>query len=610
MRTRRRVVALLTALAAAGGAMLAGASPAAAAKAIDPERYSTVPTGWAWYYTNTKAGIDNYASANNMRVTAIEVADTSPLKFTATMVRNTGTYKRTSKWYTGQTVASLKQKLPGRRLLDLERYKVNGKTRFAAVLVTNPSSNFHSYRWYVNAPPSYIKDKQQAFGGRIIDIDKVSTGKYDVVMIKNTSVDKKGWWYYYRRTPAQLKTLLATNKARLVDLEPDGSGTYTAVMVRRSGEYWWWHHKATAAQVKHFQAQYGMRIYHLKRYSTPSGTRYIVLLINNLDSAGTKARQALWGPAGNAAFGFYVKRIDGGVARSLQPDKVFEPASMIKALHHVTAMRKVYLDQAEVTDDITYYRNPNNANNKNICAYEDDGDPITTMPVTEDMSVVLSGMMKSSDNRMTDAIYDKFGRATINATAVNLNMSKSKVNHRIGCTWEAAEVAASNELTLRDDGKLFEAVFRANNPFLGTGVVRDQFYDYMSRGTSRFELVVHQEGISLGMTRTERNAFVEKLRGAYKPGGYGNGAGTCNDTGCTHAILRSTGGGYLGLPVKSGPATVYRNYVYGTFIDGLFDCGPGNNTDCTQENDALGAGRAKAMEEMLRPQIRSALATW
>jgi hypothetical protein len=606
----RRAVAVLAALAAAGAALVAGAPPAAAAAKIDPERYSWAPTGWAWYNSNTKAGIDAYASAHNMRVTAIEVSSTSPLKFAATMVRNTGGYARTSSWVTGQTVNSLLQKLPGKRLLDLERYKVNGQTRFAAVLVANPASNFHSYKWYVGATPSYIETKRKAFGGRIIDIDRVSAGRYDVVMVKNTGVDAKAWWYYYNRTPTQLKNLLATNKARLVDLEPEGNGRFTAVMVKRSGEYWWWHYAATSSQVKHFQAQYGMRIYHLKPYATPNGTRYVVLLLNNLDSAGTKARQALWGAAGNAAFGFYVKRIDGSIARSLQPDKIFEPASMLKALHHVTAMRKVHLDIVDVTDDVTYYRNPNDPNNKNVCAYDADGDPLTSSPVTADMSVVLTGMMQNSDNRMTDAIYDKFSRAGINEMGDFLGMTNTELNHRIGCTWEAAAVKKSNELTLRDHGRIFEAVYRANSPILGTGTTRDQFRSYMSSNKGRFETVVQQEAASLGKPAGVANSFYVAMRGAYKPGGYGNGAGTCNANGCTHAILRSTGGGYLGLPVKSGGTTVYRNYVYGTFIDGTFDCGAGDNTDCSQESDALGTGRAKAMEEMMRPQIRSALATW
>lgn len=607
---RRRAVALLAALAAAAAALVAGATPAAAAPKIDPERYSWSPTGWAWYYSNTKAGIDTYANANNMRVTAIEVSSQSPLKFAATMVSNSGNYARTSSWVTGQTTNSLLQKLQGKRLLDLERHVVNGQSRFAAVMVANPASNFHSYKWYINATPSFIEDKRKAFGGRIVDIDRVSAGRYDVVMVKNAGVDAKGWWYYYNRTPTQLKSLLTTNKARLVDLEPEGNGRFTAVMVKSAGEYWWWHYAATSAQVKHFQAQYGMRIYHLKPYSTPNGTRYVVLLLNNLDSAGTKARQALWGPAGNAAFGFYVKRIDGSVARTVQPDKIFEPASMLKALHHLTAMRAVHANTADVDEDITWYRNPSDPNNGGVCAYEDDGDPITTMPVTNDLSVVLSGMMMQSDNRMTDAIYNRFGRPAINGTADLLGMTNTELNHRIGCTWEAAAVAKSNELTLRDHGKIFEAVYRANSPILGTGTTRDQFRAYMSSNKSRFETVVQQEAASLGKPAGVANDFYVAMRGAYKPGGYGNGAGTCNANGCTHAILRSTGGGYLGLPVKSGGTTVYRDYVYGTFIDGTFDCGPADNTDCSQEQAALGTGRGKAMEEMMRPQIRAALATW
>jgi hypothetical protein len=612
----RRAVAALAAMSGIVAGALVGVAPASAAATVDPERYSATPTGWAYYTSNSKAGIDAYASQNGMRVTGIEVAGTSPLTFAATMVRNSGTYARGSQWYAAETQASLQTKLSGKRLLDPERYVVGGQTRFAAVVVDNGASNFHDYRWYVNATPSYIADRQKAFGGRIVDIDRVSAGRYDAVMLKNTGVDAKSWWYYYNLTPAQISSYLSTNKARLVDIEPEGNGRFTVTMVKSAGEYWWWHHAATAAQVGEMQAQYGMRIYALKPYATAAGTRYAVLLINNLDAQGTAAWQALWGAAGdNAAFGFYLKRIDGPVHQSLQGNKKFEPASMIKALHHLTAMRAVRAGSATVGEDITWYRRPDVAStptdestNGGVCSYDNDGNPITTLDETDDLSVVLSGMMKQSDNRMTDAVFNRFGRSTINATADWLGMTNTELNHRIGCTWKASgQVAKSNELTLADDGKLFEAVFRANNPVLGTGTHRDQFYAYAGR-YGGFKAVVEQEAAKLGKSAAVAKAFNDALRTAYKPGGYGNGAGTCNSSGCTHRLIRSTGGGYVGLPVKANGAVTHRSFVFGTFIDGTFACGA--NLDCTEEGAPLAPARTAAEREILRPHIRAALQTW
>jgi len=42
----------------------------------------------------------------------------------------------------------------------------------------------------------------------------------------------------------------------------------------------------------------------------------------------------------------------------------------------------------------------------------------------------------------------------------------------------------------------------------------------------------------------------------------------------------------------------------------VFDCGPGSSKDCSQEEAALGPAKAEAFREILRPHIKSALATW
>jgi hypothetical protein len=251
--------------------------------------------------------------------------------------------------------------------------------------------------------------------------------------------------------------------------------------------------------------------------------------------------------------------------------------------------------------------------NGGICAYEDNGTPITTLMQRNPLSTVLTGMMQQSDNRMTDAIYNRFGRTVINATAASLGMSKTKLNHRIGCTWEAAAVKKDNELTLEDHGKIFEAVMRANNPILGSistrSLVREQFLQYMSSGLGSFTDVVTQEATALGKDGVV-SSFVAGMRGAFKPGGYRSGA-ECGGGTCTKAVMRNTGGGWVSLPFKDGAGLAPKSYVYGAFFDGTFDCasGMGNNW-CTEWDTTLPQARAKAYAEMMRPHIRAALQTW
>jgi hypothetical protein len=616
-RCRHRLAAGIAATLLAGGLIAGSAATAAAAALPDPERYSVTPTGWGYYFTADELTINTWAMQNNMRIVDVEVI--SPTVFTVVMVHNAGIYQRgltaAASWTTNETSSSLLAKLSGKRLLDLERYLVNGQTRFAAAMVDNPGSNWHDYKWYLSGTIGYITDRIDAFNGRIIDIDRVSDGRYDVVMVKNEGVDAKAWWWYPARTPEEISQLLKDNNARLVDIEPDGVGTYTVVMVASKGEYWLWYPALTAQQVVDMQAQSGMRLVHLKRYTTVFNlVRYVAIFVDTLDPVSVKARQALWPAAGSAAFGFYLKRVDGPVYNALQPDKKFEPASMLKALHHIHAMRAIRNGWgATLGDFITWYKHPAFPNDGGVCPYADDGTKLFSMPQTSTLESILQGMMEQSDNRKTDAVYNRFGPGAINATADWLGMTKTQLNHRIGCTWAAAgQVAAPNELTLADDGRLFEAVYRATNPVLGTGLYRNKFTDLMATGLGTFQQVVTQTAAALGKPPEVASAFYAAMKGAYKPGGYANAApgASCDSTGCTALLMRNTGGGWISLPVKQGHSTVYRDFVYGVFIDGVFDCGPGTSKDCSQEGDALSPAKAKAFQEMLRPHIKAALTNW
>jgi hypothetical protein len=584
----------------------------------DPEKYSTTPVGWGHLF-GTPTEINTWADRYAVRIVDVAVAGTN--QFSVTGVANVGLYKRgvvgSHSWLYDETWATLSAKLAGKRLLNMARYKVDGEVRYAAAIVDDPEDNHHVQEVWLNMTPSFLDSKIAAFNGRVADIHPAEPGRYNAVLIKNEGVDKQDSWWYPAKKPDEIADLLKANKARLVDIEPDGPGTFTVVMTRNTGAYWWWLVGVDFAAVVKLQNQSGARYIHVKPYQEGGQTRYVVLYLDDLDPVSVRARNALWDAIGDndAAFGFYLKRVNGSVYNALQADKKFEPASMIKMLFHLHTMRLAYLSNntsPSLDEAVTWYKNPNGPDNGGWCAYEDDGTPITTMPVTDTLSTVLQGMMQQSDNRKTDAIYTKYGRTAFNNRAAWLGMTNTTVNHRPGCTWNApGVVAAANELTLVDDGTMLEAVLRPSNPILGTGWYRTTFINLAAHNTAAFSSVIDEEAAKLGKSQQVADDFYAALVGAYKPGGYANAApgAICDQDGhCDKLLLRSTGGGSLSLPVKSGGNTVYRDFVYGTFVDGVFDCSV--DIDCVAVNDAFNDARTYAMREMLRPHIASALATW
>jgi hypothetical protein len=45
-------------------------------------------------------------------------------------------------------------------------------------------------------------------------------------------------------------------------------------------------------------------------------------------------------------------------------------------------------------------------------------------------------------------------------------------------------------------------------------------------------------------------------------------------------------------------------------VDGVWDCGPGGDTNCVPEWEALGPARGAAYQAMLRSHVNAALSTW
>jgi hypothetical protein len=490
----------------------------------------------------------------------------------------------------------------------------NNGRRYAVVTVNNGDAT--SWWWYFNRTKAQVADRIDAHEARLIDIDPHANGTYNVVMVGNGRTGL-GWWYYYRRTPQQIKDKLSDKGARLIDIEPDGNGTFTVIMVEHEGKYWWWYRNQSADQVAEHAAQLGARIVDIERYQVNGIPRYAVILLNNVNALTTQVREIMRPPMQGTAWGFYFKRVDGPVYAALQHRHVFEPASMIKVLHHLHAMTAIHYGSIEQDAKIRWYvRSGNDARyasdsgydeDKNKCAYEDDGTPITSHDYVDNLgSVLLKQMMKYSDNRATDAVLNTFGRTNINVTADLLGMDDSHVYHRIGCPKEASPAGYHrNELTLFDAGLLYEAV--AKGLVLGSGVDRNSFYGYMYSNTVGLKPIIDEEAADLGLSQATADSFRGATKVAVKGGTYTNGADCPAGVSGICWLLRRTGGGRIALPFKDGVGTIgLVEYVYGSFVDGTIQCG----ANCDGEETAIGDARTAGVNEMLRPQIRAALATW
>src|SRR4051812_44666639 len=127
MKVRRvhLVAAALLALSALTAGSLGAAPDARRAAAPDPERNSTVPTGWEWYDGLSETDLNGKAKQNGERIMNISVGSTSPYRFSSVLVNNSGPYARPgATWWFGFDRNGVVKKTADlqSRIVDLEPY--------------------------------------------------------------------------------------------------------------------------------------------------------------------------------------------------------------------------------------------------------------------------------------------------------------------------------------------------------------------------------------------------------------------------------------------------------------------------------------------------------
>lgn len=584
----------LAVLAAVAGALVL---PAPAATALPPggtaitdDRATSAPTAWRWYTGVTPGFLATTAQQGGYRIVDLEVDSSAPT-FTARLVPNAGAYLAPGGWwwYYGKTIPEVNTLLGanGARLVDIEGYNTGAGIRYAVVMVKNTGAAARQWYYQVstNVTAMYNRLLQTGFRPQQVGAFQIGATTFrSVIAIRNVGIDARPWWWYVGRTHAQVTSHIGTNQARLVNLERvSATPTYDILQIREPTSFWLWYTGLTSAQVSAGALQAGTRLIDIERYNTPAGVRYAVVLLDNLYTTDGKVRNAMWSRYGTwTQWGFYFKRVSGPVLNGLYHTRQFEPASSIKVLVHFHTNLKLQQGQAS-TAQVLSYKRQNRADWWNSCPDS------STISGTQNLGEMDKYMMTQSNNPFTHSLRLRFGTPNIVATGQSIGLTATSFHHNIGCgTFQTNP----NRTTLFDLGKIYERV-QIGNPV--SGFYRTRFLNNMlnqsnSGAEDPFCLVAKQEIASLGKPASFGNTYCAALRTYVKGGSYGDGLGN-------NWFSQS---GLLVLPVKGGGV---RAFVYGDYMQRV-------KANAGETGAQLFAPLTKAAQEMARPQIRAAIATY
>lgn len=555
------------------------------------ERMQTDPAGWLWLTNVSESQIKSAETANNARVVDITIEDTSPLRFSALLVGNTGPYAKTSWFYADRTEAQLNALLQNTnsRLIDIEAVEVNGEMRFSAIMVAKTGVDNIGWAWYYNQTPAGVQSLLNTNNARAISLSRylvidfpVVSVRYAVVMIADSGATQKDSWVEFNKTTTEIGNLLSARGAQLIDLNRNSSTTYDVIMNRcPCASSWWWGLGLDANGLALEINKVGGRPVDLNAYTSSGQQRFNAIFVDNLNAQGRRLRGVMNNSSG--INGFYVKEVGGPVRAALMSGYIFEPASTIKVLAHLYAMQEVRAGDASLMDPIPVVSTITSSG----CIYNG----------TEPLSTALELMMEQSDNNRTATVVYHFGRANINNYVANVvQLQDTRWLRPMECDEVLVQDhSIDNHMRLDEIGKLYEGV--ANGTLLD-GIHRDVFRELMDNGWAgeaswggkSITAVIDEEAAAIGLSSSLRDRFKSFLRIAGKAGWYPNKNGS--------GLYYASKAGWVQMPYCSGGQIRLRDYVLGLFIDRATDVNAHQQKYHT------------ALPELLREQIRESLANW
>ena len=238
------------------------------------------------------------------------------------------------------------------------------------------------------------------------------------------------------------------------------------------------------------------------------------------------------------SFGFVLLDPAGNPLASLNAEDTYYPASSIKILHHLHAIRWVGAEP-----------DPAAALEAPVAVYDQSCSGTGTYR-TESLDSVLRAMMIASDNRRTNAVQDHFGREEILATARLLGVSDhTLLAHRFGCGGPANDPA--NRMTAADLALVYHRIGD------GTALTPEGRSLLESRmlglDTGILDTTIERVAESGQTPREEAASFADGLRLSFKEGWW--------ETSLTI-------GGLLTVPREGCPDRSADAFAFAVFVDG------------------------------------------
>lgn len=603
MRATRKLATGALALALGAPMLLQAVTTAASADttAVVTDRSVHTPVGWYYYSGVSESFINNFNAANNYRVVEVHLDNpgSSSPTFTVRLAPNSGATAAVGGWgwYFGKTGPELNTivgNFTGRIINLSASYTSSGGVRYAFAMVKNTGAQLRNWYWKRTSDATALYNEMVNGGWRPVDIGAVRVGTtkwYTLVTVKNTGADLKTWNWRVGGNTSTINSY-ATNGMRIVDMYRNSADNYDAIYYKEAVPFWKWRTGfSSGTAVAEYARQSGTRPISVQRYFDGSSTRHMAVFGNNVSGVTQTMRNRMWGVAAeNGAWGFQLKQVNGPVLASLQGTKGFEPASSLKVLYHLhhNKVRQGATNKSTFdATSISYRYAPSDPSNGNICPDNQTATQNTTYSNADGQ------MMWISDNRMTRAIHDRWGRAAMTNTATNLGMTGTLIRHNIGCpTATTANVTTPAALS-----KVYETVYKDFNYLNSSSraIFRSRMLNDDNFGWSTgFCVVAKEEAAKLGKSATVGQNFCNASNWIAKGGTYQTSYTTFPRT------VSWSGGSLTSLPFKVNGVITPRHFTFVEFFDN------GTLTSQTHQNNVVNA-RGAIYYDSLRPQIRAAL---
>ena len=302
-------------------------------------------------------------------------------------------------------------------------------------------------------------------------------------------------------------------------------------------------------------------------------------------------------------YGYFLKQVGGPALYGRDETTSYEVASEAKVITHLFGMRAVQSGAETLTSPVTVYRYPSlgpHAESTGVCAVLADEVPANAQSIP--LEEAHSRMMKISDNRTTRALELRYGADNLNALISSLGMTATRFEAWPGCGVPGPRTKTS----LADLGKLYESVSSLSTLNEdGRAVFYRLMNEFAHSGGSLARDVVLPEAAALGIRPGNKLGRFTSGLVSHRKGG---GGGACLNQTCSRVRIIATDAGVVSVPFKVGKQVIARDYVFGTLIkDHDITC---TQDPCEGDDAAHLVAYEKAMNEMLRPVIREALATF